>query len=366
MKTIVVPVVLFFSSFLFFWQVLPRLPGFERKGGSPLAALLFAFAHVVTACLGVFLFGALLYVLFWMALGGGAQAASSLFGIILGVELLTFFGITAGLIFALRSETTYLIRRRFAAPLAALLLIALEGAAGFGVGTLFSDHAKAGYIDKAGKFVIQPRFVSGDDFHEGVAEVRDELSPDYYFIDKSGNKTEPSSRQREKHVFRVSDDAVRAEFKSIKIGSRAQFSEGLAIARDKVHNGYGFIDETETMVIPPIYENARPFHDGIAAASIGSVWGYIDRQGKWVIKPQFASAESFSDGLGCVSLLIKKDPSSTDPEAETVERHGYIDKTGKFVLPVVFKYAHRFSEGLACVTIDTSSPSEELQKLPSK
>ncbi len=63
-------------------------------------------------------------------------------------------------------------------------------------------------------------------------------------------------------------------------------------------------------------------------------WGYQDKSGTYVIPPQFDRAEHFSEGLAVVQLKHK---------------FGYIDSTGRLVIPVKFTQAAPFSEGLALV-----------------
>src|SRR6266699_982332 len=83
-------------------------------------------------------------------------------------------------------------------------------------------------------------------------------------------------------------------------------------------------DQTGRIVIPPQFDEAGSFSDGLAAVRIGARFGYIDKQGKIVINPQFSSAGSFSGGLAVVGIDGK---------------WGYIDKQGKFVIKPQFSSA---------------------------
>jgi outer membrane protease len=64
------------------------------------------------------------------------------------------------------------------------------------------------------------------------------------------------------------------------------FSEGLAA----IHNGekYGFIDKTGNFVIPPQFDNVENFKHGLAKVITykGGKIGYIDKTGKYVWEPQ--------------------------------------------------------------------------------
>lgn len=378
------PIWLFLFSFLFFWLVLPRLPGFERKGSSPLRAILFALLHTVTACVGAFIFFICLYMLVWMAIGGGARAASGFLNATVIIGFLAFFGMTSMYIFLFKGESTYLIRNRLAPFFASFLLIAIEGV---GCAALFADDtSREGYIDKTGNFVIERKFATAGRFDHGVAEVRDEMSESAaYFIDKQGKKVEPSADVKKQYESRDLDDMNYRELTiKTKDGNRLRddYSEGLAIARGAKQPYLGFVDQSEKLVIPEKFQNVRPFHEGLAAACIDldenledpeksghqgrATWGYIDTKGNWVIKPRFSSAESFTEGLGCVGMYVQKDPNSKKADPEMVERYGFVDKTGTMALPLVFKYAAPFSEGLAMAALDRSSPPDELKKLPQR
>ena len=49
----------------------------------------------------------------------------------------------------------------------------------------------------------------------------------------------------------------------------------------------GFIDKAGKQIIPPNYNDAQPFSEGLAAVRLKGEYGYIDRSGKMVIPPQF-------------------------------------------------------------------------------
>lgn len=93
---------------------------------------------------------------------------------------------------------------------------------------------KFGYIDKTGKYVVNPQYDAAHDFSDGLALV------------KSGEK-------------------------------------------------YGYIDETGSYVINPQFDNALDFSYGLAAVEVGEKYGYIDKEGNYVINPQYRSATSFTD-----------------------------------------------------------------------
>jgi WG containing repeat len=66
------------------------------------------------------------------------------------------------------------------------------------------------------------------------------------------------------------------------------FAEGLAAVR--VKGLYGYIDETDKMVIEPQFSLAGGFYLGRAEVLFGDKAGVINRIGQFVVKPQFARA----------------------------------------------------------------------------
>lgn len=76
------------------------------------------------------------------------------------------------------------------------------------------------------------------------------------------------------------------------------FSEGLAAVLMSVvgqpDGRWGFIDARGAVVIPPGYDQVRPFANGLAAAQREGHWGYIDQHGRWVIEPVYGQASSFT------------------------------------------------------------------------
>lgn len=122
------------------------------------------------------------------------------------------------------------------------------------------------------------------------------------------------------------------------------FSEGLAAV--VVNHRLGYINPAGMFVVSPelefdlvssFRESAYNFLAGLAPLSIAHKWGYVNSLGNMVIKPQFDSAELFYEGLARV---------------EVEHRYGYIDPAGEFAIPPWFESAApAFSEGLAGVEI---------------
>ncbi|MBI1761391.1 MAG: WG repeat-containing protein [Acidobacteria bacterium] len=107
----------------------------------------------------------------------------------------------------------------------------------------------------------------------------------------------------------------------------------------------GYIDQTGNFVIPPQFQEAGKFSEGLAPFRIKNKWGYINARGQVVIPAKFFQAMPFKEGLASVGIFFE--------EGKVIEskvgRYGYIDKTGRLAINQQFDLAIGFSDGLASV-----------------
>jgi hypothetical protein len=197
---------------------------------------------------------------------------------------------------------------------------------------------KEGYIDRTGRIAINPQYDSASDFAEGLALVcvgpcdQDHWAG-YRYTD--GLETE-ALEQTFKYGY--IDEAGRMVINPM-FESAENFSEGLAGVcigngcyysrpsdKPKQEGKWGFIDKTGAMVILPQFQYASAFHEGLAAVSVGGKWGYIGKTGRFAINPQFDSASEFDNGIASVGLKT----AGTSPMSEKYQ-YGYIDRNRKFV-----------------------------------
>lgn len=156
--------------------------------------------------------------------------------------------------------------------------------------------------------------------------------------------------------------------------SAGNFSDGLAPVMVP-RQGWGFIDKTGALVIPPKFESTLGFKEGLAPVVADDKWGFIDKSGTLVIENQFDWVAQFSEGVAIVERSSKPKRSEsppgsamgfkveswdlTDQSSESDRRADseflVIDSTGKVLanldqmkLEVNIDDA-RFSEGLLCV-----------------
>jgi hypothetical protein len=71
-------------------------------------------------------------------------------------------------------------------------------------------------------------------------------------------------------------------------------------------------------VIPPQYDDSRPFSNGLARVKLKNKWGVINRQGETVVPFIYDGIDEFSEHLACV---FKGD------------KRGFINEEGEEVIP---------------------------------
>ena len=162
-------------------------------------------------------------------------------------------------------------------------------------------------------------------FHEGFAYVRNNYKEKKVgYIDKDGNLIIPLEYYG--GFERLSGR---------RMDTPSFFSQGLAglCKGDKC----GFVDGTDSVVIPFEYDDVYFFSEDLAAVRKNSGWGFINKAGEIVIPLEYEWAYYFSEGLA----PVKKNG-----------KFGYIDKTGAPVIPIEleYDYAGPFCGGLAQVS----------------
>lgn len=210
----------------------------------------------------------------------------------------------------------------------------------------FVQNGKAGYIDQTGKIVIPPTLDTygnaGGEFHDGMLQIDGNST---YHVDRTGAP--------------VKDDGL----------YRHEFSEGLALAKQKGGKKWGYIDGLGRFVISPRFDSyplgsVSSFSDGLAMIQVAGKYGYIDRTGEFVIQPQFLLGNSFHEGR---SLVVVEGPctyygggicAGSEILGESDSKEGlptckvtFIDKSGAVITTERFDQAYDFSEGFASIRI---------------
>lgn len=184
------------------------------------------------------------------------------------------------------------------------------------------DGTNCGYIDASGRRIIPPMFDQAGPFSEGRA-----------FVKRAGKAALIDASAR---VIATVDAEGYA------------FSEGLSAIN--VRGDISYIDKDGNTAIAarhlglvPLPNLGSSFSEGLAVVPEGRKLGYIDKNGKLAIPPSFDFANPFSEGLAVVGVF--------NPDRWPM--FGYIDKTGKLTIALKFRAAHGFHDGLARVCVRT-------------
>jgi hypothetical protein len=121
-------------------------------------------------------------------------------------------------------------------------------------------------------------------------------------------------------------------------------------------------------VMEPVFEDALPFHEGLASVKVDGKWGAIDPRGNMVIRPCSSLPLRFSEGRaefgnskglrgvmkpdGAVVVGPRYDAISSFQESlayvrDRSQSYGFINLMGQEVIPPFFEEARAFCGGLA-------------------
>ncbi|HEU4424914.1 MAG TPA: WG repeat-containing protein [Pilimelia sp.] len=171
----------------------------------------------------------------------------------------------------------------------------------------FSERVQLwGYATPAGKLAIPPAYADAQPFRDGVAWVRRPEAHTWELIDETGQ-------------LLISADAG-----YLGVGS---FSDGLAWVSADGTGGWIAIDKANTVVIGNGFDDARPFHSGVAAVRLFG-WGAVDAKGRVVLPMQYTGfATALTDGRYMDGF--------TDEGLAIVDldgRKGVVDRTGRVIV----------------------------------
>jgi hypothetical protein len=189
------------------------------------------------------------------------------------------------------------------------------------------DHR--GYIDRRGNVVLElANAVALGPFREGLAAVAETRK--LGFIDRSGKY------------------AIQPTFG--RDGMIHPFSEGFAAVT--VGGKLGYIDHSGKMIIAPQYDWATNFSgDRALVKNNGADPLYIDKTGRRIFQGFQVHADVFSEGLAAAPIRTWTGLFELFPAIffSGRPRWGFIDASGKIAIGPQFDDAHSFSEGLAPV-----------------
>jgi hypothetical protein len=199
-----------------------------------------------------------------------------------------------------------------------------EGLAAFSV--IDTSGEKWGFVNTAGKAVINPQFKNTGRFSQGKCAVENNEGK-WGFIDNSGKLVINHQFTRTGERFMQNKAVVYLEEKAGVIDDAGKFvinpqfskmindGENYLIEQD---GKWGWCDKEGKIIINPQFGEAFPFTGKkLAAVQSGKSWGYIDEEGKIVVNPQFDFALPFN---GKSALVVNSG------------KVGFIDVEGKYII----------------------------------
>lgn len=137
---------------------------------------------------------------------------------------------------------------------------------------------------------------------------------------------------------------------------------------------FGIIDSTGKILTEPVYNELPVYGDGMFRIKSGDKYGYADLTGTVIIPPKWEFAVAFSEGIAIVSA--NGNSSIIDQKGHTIQsnlgpgtgmyrfmnglarcrsldgKYGYMNKKGVRIIPTVFDAADDFTDGYAIVSRD--------------
>ena len=211
--------------------------------------------------------------------------------------------------------------------------------------TPVKQSGKWGLIDQTGAFVLDPIYDIILPFSNEIAPCQ--LKGKWGYIDQSGAQVaqpkfdEVSTEISEPIPVRIGGkwgywDRFARDGKLV-ITARYEeafpFHDGLAPVRD--NSGWHFINTQGDKVIKGGFDWIAGFSDGKARILMRGKWGFVDRKGNLAVEPAFDEARDFHEGLAPV---------------RSGELWGYINASGEVIVPPEYDNAWEFEDGLATVS----------------
>jgi hypothetical protein len=245
----------------------------------------------------------------------------------------------------------------------------------------------SGYVDRAGQWVIQPRYRTAFAFEGDAAWVGEFGAPKQGFINLQGEPlTDPTidffggwtngvatynvgGQRGQRGVDGGQWGWVNADGRVVPARYNALGSFGEGLMPVQVGERWGYADAAGELRIEPRFEAALRFRDGVAVACEGGKDGYLKPDGTWLLPPQFELLDYATEGRGRVKtngqwhlldLAGNVLSAGYDSVIEYVggmarvvrgDKVSYIGADGQPLTDQWFDSADRYADGFAPVTI---------------
>ncbi|MEG0295263.1 MAG: WG repeat-containing protein [Clostridium sp.] len=203
-----------------------------------------------------------------------------------------------------------------------------EGKAVVGISSDNGDY-KYGYIDLDGEEVISPKFISANNFNEGVALVKEKGKP-FSLIDANG-----------KVIGTYNYEYV------------SQYGDGSMVFSELSGGPYGYINSKGEVIIKPIYKEAEGFKDKVAVVSVSEnyngPYGLIDLTGKYIYQPIYSDIKILGEGMNALGMSLGED--------KNISRSIYAiaDTVGNKLTDFKYLVVGDYSDGITYASDNTST-----------
>jgi len=135
-------------------------------------------------------------------------------------------------------------------------------------------------------------------------------------------------------------------------GSEMEKSIKNAPLQPAQQNGkWGYTDPAGSFLIPPQFDCADPFSEGLAVVELKKRFGYISPDGQFLVQPKYFGAGPFKEGFAWVLARKPWTPLGKGEYGVALwAKFTYIDRSGREIRgPFSAEHVSNFSEGLAAV-----------------
>ncbi|RSK42388.1 WG repeat-containing protein [Hymenobacter perfusus] len=92
----------------------------------------------------------------------------------------------------------------------------------------------------------------------------------------------------------------------------------------RINGRWGVLDATGQLVVQPVYDEVKPFSEGMAAVKQGAKWGFIGEDGQEKIRPTYAYIwQDFSEGFAAVSTVDDHSVGFITPQNQAITAFTY-------------------------------------------
>jgi len=206
---------------------------------------------------------------------------------------------------------------------------------------------KHGLVDTTGREVVPLKydFIGGfEDSNRAIVK----LNGKWGYIDKKGNEIIPliyessnyfygdKTTVKEKGQWYIIDTLNNRKRVQLDVDGLGSFHEGLASINLRGKSEEGYMDMQGKIVIPPQYQSASYFINGLACVKRNGKSGFINKKGKVVVPLLYDGHLHFKDGMAEVNIN---------------DQYGYINTAGKLVIPMKYTNSYGFYDGLAIARV---------------